>query len=407
VTDAAPRTGPEPAHGISAFLWSLSLAQLVSWGVVFYSIAVFVVPMRAELGWSKTALNTGITIGLLVSGLCAPWVGRQIDRGHAWPVMTIGSLLGSAAVAGWAVAPTPAAFWAVSVVAGMAMACTLYEPGFAVLSRALGDRAPRAILKMTLVGGLASTAFMPLAHLLVEAIGWRNAVFALAATNLVVAGGIHAVMLAPGRLPDGATTARQDAVPGMSTRAAVADLRFWALLVAFAAYNIAFTAMTFHFLPLMEERGVDRDIGVALFTLIGPLQVGGRLLLFSRGGAIDARRIGRAVFLVAVPLFLLAAVAGADLRLLALFIAVYGVINGISTVIRGVIVRDIFGARNYGAISGSLTLPANCARAAGPAAGALLWSLSESYTPVLAALALMSATGALAYWRATRETGAR
>jgi hypothetical protein len=52
-------------------------------------------------------------------------------------------------------------------------------------------------------------------------------------------------------------------------------------------------------------------------------------------------------------------------------------------------------------------LPANCARAAGPAAGALLWSLSESYTPVLAALALMSATGALAYWRATRETGAR
>jgi len=398
--------GREPAGDGGLVLWSLSIAQLVSWGILFYSIAVFVVPMRDELGWSMTTLSAGTTIGLVVSGLFAPWVGVQIDRGHARAVLTGGSLLGSAAVAAWAFVTTPLAFWAVCVALGLAMSCTLYEAGFAVLTRATGERALAAILKMTLVGGFASTVFIPLAHVLVEAVGWRSAVLALALVNLVLAAAIHAVVLSPARIAS-ASRPPQRAGAEVSTRAAIADPRFWGLLVAFSAYNVAFTAMTFHFLPLIEERGVGRDTGVLLFTLIGPLQVGGRLLLFSRGGAIDARRIGRAVFLVAVPLFLLAAVAGADLRLLALFIAVYGVINGISTVIRGVIVRDIFGARNYGAISGSLTLPANCARAAGPAAGALLWSLSESYTPVLAALALMSATGALAYWRATRETGAR
>lgn len=401
MTQAGGSAGGEAAKGHGPFLWSLSLAQLVSWGILFYSVAVFVVPMREELGWSKTALNTGITIGLVVSGLFAPWVGRQIDLGRAWPVMTFGSVIGSLAVAAWAFVTTPLAFWAVSVVIGFAMACTLYEPGFAVLSHTLGDRAPRAILKMTLVGGLASTAFIPLAHLLVEAIGWRHAVLSLAAINLAVPAAIHAVMLAPGRVPRVASP--PGPVAAVSTRAAIADGRFWGLLVAFAAYNIAFTAMTFHFLPMLEERAVSRDVAVALFTVIGPLQVAGRLLLFARGNQVAARAVGRAAFIVSVPLFLLAAHAGADLLLLAAFVSIYGIINGISTVVRGTIVRDIFGARNYGAISGSLTLPSTFARAGGPAIGALLWSIDQAYTPMLVGLALVCACGAIAYWLATRS----
>jgi MFS family permease len=401
----SPAGGSDGGSGrtrTEVFLWSLSLAQLVSWGILFYSIAVFVVPMREELGWSKTALNAGITIGLVVSGIFAPWVGRQIDLGRAWPLMTLGSILGSAAVAAWAFVTTPVAFWAVSVVIGFAMSCTLYEPGFAVLSHTMGDRAPRAILKMTLVGGLASTAFIPLAHVLVETIGWRHAVLVLAAINLVVAAGIHAFFLAPGRVPRVPAPPRSK-VADVSTRAAIADSRFWGLLVAFAAYNVAFTAMTFHFLPLLEERDVSRDVGVVLFTIIGPLQVAGRLLLFARGNQIAARSVGRAAFIVSVPLFLLAAYAGADLLLLGTFVAIYGVINGISTVVRGTIVRDIFGAQNYGAISGSLTLPSTFARAAGPAIGALIWSIGQVYTPMLVTLAAICGVGAVAYWLATRR----
>jgi MFS family permease len=405
VNAAAPGPAPARRGGEAIFLWSLSTAQLVSWGVTFYSIAVFVVPMRDELGWSKTALGTGITIGLVVSGLFAPWVGVQIDRGRAWPVMTFGSLLGSVAVAAWAFVATPLQFWAVAVALGVAMSCTLYEPGFAVLTRVMGERAPRAILKMTLVGGFASTVFVPLAHLLVEAIGWRPAVLVLAAINLLLSAGIHAVVLAPSRLPSTAAPARRG-VEDASARSAIADRRFWALLGAFAAYNVAFTAMTFHFLPLMEERGVGRDAGVLLFTLIGPLQVAGRLLLFSRGGGIDSRRIGRAVFGISAPLFLLAAFAGADLVLLTLFVAVYGAVNGISTVVRGTIVRDIFGSRNYGAISGALTLPTTLARAAGPAIGAMLWSLDGSYAPMLVGMAAIGGLGAAGYWAATRQPGA-
>jgi MFS family permease len=219
---------PAPAdaaggRGTGLFLWSLSLAQLVSWGILFYSIAVFFVPMREELGWSKAVVSAGITIGLVSSGIFAPWVGAQIDRGNAWPVLTGGSILGSAAVLAWAFVATPLAFWAVCFAMGAAMACTLYEPGFAVLSRTLGDDAPRGILKMTLVGGFASTVFIPLAHVLVEAVGWRDAVLALAAANLLLPAAIHATMLSP-RFSPPPRAPRRLATADISTRAAIADL---------------------------------------------------------------------------------------------------------------------------------------------------------------------------------------
>jgi len=95
------RAGAAGGRGTGLFLWSLSLAQLVSWGILFYSIAVFFVPMREELGWSKAVVSGGITIGLVSSGIFAPWVGAQVDRGNAWPVLTGGSVLGSAAVLAW------------------------------------------------------------------------------------------------------------------------------------------------------------------------------------------------------------------------------------------------------------------------------------------------------------------
>jgi hypothetical protein len=87
-------------------------------------------------------------------------------------------------------------------------------------------------------------------------------------------------------------------------------------------------------------------------------------------------------------------------------VAVYGAVNGISTVVRGTIVRDIFGSRNYGAISGALTLPTTLARAAGPAIGAMLWSLDGSYAPMLVGMAAIGGLGAAGYWAATRQPGA-
>jgi len=65
--------------------WALAAAQLVSWGSIYYAFSLFVVPMESALGWSRTATNAALSIGLLISGLAA-YLHRNLDRSRPWPV---------------------------------------------------------------------------------------------------------------------------------------------------------------------------------------------------------------------------------------------------------------------------------------------------------------------------------
>ena len=69
-------------------LWMLSVGQLISWGLIYYTFPLFVVPMEQELGWSRNELFGALSAGLLVAGLCSIPVGAWIDRGHARLLMT-------------------------------------------------------------------------------------------------------------------------------------------------------------------------------------------------------------------------------------------------------------------------------------------------------------------------------
>ena len=83
---------PLNVPGVSALtrlVCALGIAQIVSWGTLFYSIAVLGPPMARALGVPAIGLYGSFTAGLLVSGLLAPWAGRRIDvhggRGCARP----------------------------------------------------------------------------------------------------------------------------------------------------------------------------------------------------------------------------------------------------------------------------------------------------------------------------------
>ncbi|MGH7091526.1 MAG: hypothetical protein ACREFQ_21760, partial [Stellaceae bacterium] len=72
-------------------VFALSAAQLVSWGSVYYSFSLFIVPMERDLGWSLTQLNGALSLGLLLSGVAAYPVGAWIERSGGRLVMSLGS----------------------------------------------------------------------------------------------------------------------------------------------------------------------------------------------------------------------------------------------------------------------------------------------------------------------------
>ncbi len=203
-------------------VWALAAAQLVSWGSIYYSFSLFVVPMESELGWSRAALNGALSLGLFISGLVAYPIGARIDRHGGRAVMALGSLVGAVLFAAWSRVDSLALFYAIWLGLGLALAATLYEPVFAVVTRAFpGDYRTR-ITALTLVGGFASTVFIPLTQLFIDQLGWRGALVALGVCNALIALPVHALLLRDGaRAGASDDAARASAMPRCSARCAI------------------------------------------------------------------------------------------------------------------------------------------------------------------------------------------
>ncbi len=119
------RTTAKPNNGTFA-TYALAAAQLVSWGSIYYAFSLFVVPMESTMGWSRTATNAALSVGLLVSGLAAYPVGTWIDHGHGRRVMVCGSVLAAAMLTLWSLADSIVTLFVVWINLGVAMAATLY-----------------------------------------------------------------------------------------------------------------------------------------------------------------------------------------------------------------------------------------------------------------------------------------
>src|SRR6185437_7371236 len=78
--------------------------------------------------------------------------------------------------------------------------------------------------------------------------------------------------------------------------AAIRVPAFWGLVVAFAGYGLAFSAMSFHLIPLLAERRIEMGVVMAIIALIGPMQVVGRVLLMAGQRHITAIQLGALIY---------------------------------------------------------------------------------------------------------------
>lgn len=384
----------------STILWVLSLGQLITWGLVYYTFPLFVVPMERDLGWSRDWMYGALSAGLLVAGLCSIPVGAWIDRGHGRLLMTGGSVLAAVLLLVWAHIDSLPIFYLAWLGLGACQSVTLYEPAFAVITRIYGPRYKQAILIMTFLGGLASTFGIPFAQLLIERVDWRPTLEVMAAVILGV-GLIHWLFV-PGPKEKAVSIGEvakpaADGTPKRSPLAAAVRVpAFWGLVVAFAGYGLAFSAMSFHLIPLLAERNVPIAVVMAIIALIGPMQVVGRVLLMAGQRHITTIQLGVGIYF-AFPISMAMLAAGiSDVYGLILFAIIYGVANGLVTILRGMAVPEFIGPEGYGVVSGALTMPTNVMRAAGPLMAAFAWSMAGNYTPVLwglAAIMMVAAAG--------------
>ena len=340
----------------------LGTAQILAWGMSYYLIAVLASPINADTGWGLPWIVGGLSIAFLVSGLVSPRVGRLIDRFGGRPVLAASAILLAIGLATIAAAPNLPVYLAGWCVLGAAMGAGLYDPAFATLGRIYGDQARSAITLTTLYGGFASTVCWPLSAVLVEQIGWRGACLAYAAIALFIVLPLYVFGLP-----------RETETPPPAAKAAQVTLtprlRYGFHLLAFnlTAASVLMTVVSVHMLTLLQARGVELAVAVALGALIGPAQVGARVI-----EAMIGRRF-HPVWTMLASNILAAAGLGlmfGDPSLAAIGLILYGTGSGIRSIARGTLPLAMFGRDGYPSLMGTLAMPTLLAQAASPSLGA-------------------------------------
>jgi MFS family permease len=389
----------EPREPWGAVL-ALGITQITAWGTIFYLFPLLLEPLQAALGASRLAVVGAFSGALLLSGLLAPVVGRSIDLHGGRLLMAAGSVLAAVGLTALARVNSLAQLYAVWALLGVAMACTLYEPAFAVLTRAFVRHHRRAIAVLTLFGGFASTVFWPLGQTLIDAYGWRSTAMAFGAINLLLCLPLHLLVLPRRPLPPAPTAGKAASVP---LQAVLRDRRFYLLAAAFTANVLVFSATSVHMIAMLVAKGLTAAQAAGYGALFGPMQVAGRLAEMMLGQRVAPSRVGLAALAMLPASLILLVLSGIGAWGFIAFALLYGAGNGVMTIVRGTVPVELYGRDHYGAVNGALAAPVLLAKAAGPLVAALALLAVPDYDAVAMLLATIAGSALVFFGLALRR----
>jgi len=368
--------GATPPDTLRRDVVPLALAQTMIWAVLYYSFPALLPEWERDLGWSKTEISGAFTAALVVTAVLAPLAGRLIDRGAARLIHPGGVVLGAAMLVALSQVTQLWQFYAVWIGIGLAMSASLYEACFAIITLTVGNRARIAITTVTLFGGFAGTLAFPSAYYLSAWLGWRGAVlgFAAIAAGLVLPLMLlglrrlerHRVAVAVSPEEEGDAAGR----PGVTRRPA-----FWLLGFAFGTIGLVHGLVLPHLLPILADRGIGEATAVLAASMIGPMQVVGRVVVLATERRVNTFGVAMGCYLGmaagGTALFL----AGVAPWLVAVYVLLHGSAYGTASIMRPVLTAEVLGRRRFGTIAGMLAIPLMGSFAIGPTAAALLWEV--------------------------------
>jgi hypothetical protein len=345
---------------------ALGITQIFAWGSTFYLLGVLATPIGVDTGWSLDWVMAGVSIGLLVAGTVSPRVGRAIGKNGGGLILAIGPvflgtgllLLGTAQNLLW--------YLCAWLVIGTGMGAGLYDAAFATLGSIYGKDSRAAITSLTLFGGFASTVCWPLSAYLVERLGWRDTCFVYAAIQIGFALPLHLLVVPRhtfiGQSHSGARTLSANALLQDETPI------FCVLACVLTIGASILSIMGTHLLPLLQARGIDLAIAVSLGTLVGPSQVGARLIEMLAG-----RHYHPIWTMIASTVLVAIGTSWLFISTSAVAVAIifYGTGNGIGSVARGTLPLALFGPERYATLMGRLAFPILLSMALSPYLAAL------------------------------------
>jgi len=339
-----------------------------------FAIGLTFKPMVDELGWARGHLGLAVGLYMVVSAFATFIAGRLADRLSARALLAAGTVVGGIGIGLMSLVSAP---WQAMVLYGLVFAVGNGAASLTTVGVMVTRAAPRraglanaAAISGQSFGQLVMIAL--LAAVLVQ-IGWRSVFVWLAAAHVLL---LPVFLLA---LPGGARRHPGHAPPaGMSLRGAARTRQFWLLLAIYAICGLDDFFVGTHVVAFAQDRGVDALFAGNLLALMGLTALVGVLAagaISDRSGPVLATALA---FGARIAVFALIAIDQSALSI-SIFALVYGATFLVTAPLTVLFVRESFGMKHLGALTGLVTMVHQVFGGLGAYGGALVFDATGRY----------------------------
>jgi len=349
------------------------LVLFVSGGARF-SIGLTLKPMVDELGWLRSDLGLAVGLYMVVSAFATFIAGRLADRLGGRTILGAGTVVGGIGIGLMCFVAAP---WQAMLLYGVIFAigngaASLTTVGVMV-TRAVPGRAGAANAFVISGQSLGQLVMIAILAAVLAQIGWRSVFVWLAVAHAVL---IPIMLLT---LPAGTQAHPTQAPPaGANLREAARAPRFWLLLAIYAICGLDDFFVGTHVAAFAQDRGVSALMAGNLLALMGLTALIGVLAggwLSDHSGPVMATLIA---FAARIAVFVLILVDQSPFSV-AIFALVFGATFMVTAPLTILFVRDAFGTKHLGALTGLITMVHQIFGGIGAYGGALIFDATGSY----------------------------
>ena len=385
---------PSSAKPNVALILGAGFIILFIGGGARFAIGLTLRPMVEELGWVRGDLGLAVAIFQSVSALFMFVAGRMADRISIRAVLVVGIAVSGFAMGGMSLVSQP---WHALLLYGVVFALgngigSTTTVGVMV-TRAVPERA--GLANAFVSGGMSVGQLVIIAVLsaVLVSIGWRSVFVWVGAAHLIL---IPLVFWAvPGAPPAG--TKRADAASGLSLGEAVRRRQFWLLAGLYAICGFDDFFVSTHVVAFAQDQGVDAYFAGNMLAVMGIFGLIGVLWAGWWGDRVGPVLPTLLSFIARVAVFGLVLVDTSVVSVM-IFALVFGSTFLVTAPLTVLYVRDAFGTRNLGAISGLITMIHHICGGFGAWLGARVFDQTGTYHVAFASVFTASVAAILFCW---------
>jgi sugar phosphate permease len=360
-------------------------------GLGGYIFAVFLKPIVADLGWSRTAFAGSGGPFLLAMALASPIAGAATERLGARAVFSTAITVVAVALIGLSYMTQLWHFYALGLVLGAATTGLGDIPVGAVVARWVREGRGLALGLVYIGSNIGGTIVPIAASSIAEASSWRVALRVLAVAGWLVIFPFARWGVPAGDGDVGATPTEPQ--EGRTLAEAVRTPSFWFLACALFLFYFYYLGVNNHLVAFLSDSGFTNAEAARRFGWAVAVGIAGKLVMGRLADAVSVRPVMLGTFGLVTIASMLLLVVGRAPSVLPLFLTVHGFAVAAENVVLPLAVVACFGPAHVGRIYGALMVVLLPGGVLGPTFAGWMYDTGRGYWNAFAVFAVATVLG--------------